>query len=85
MPRISHRLRTPVLDKRGYDAEVALSSPSHIEQRSCKTPELYRSVEEKINWCPVAPIVFRNEPFGENVEGLRRCWDKCYGSMSVFN
>jgi hypothetical protein len=30
----------------------------------------------------VAPTVFRNEPFGEIVEGLRRCWDKSYGSMS---
>ena len=34
---------------------------------------------------PVAPTFFRKKPFGEDVEGLRRCWDKSYGSMSVFN
>jgi hypothetical protein len=41
--------------------------------------------DQKFNSCLVVPTVFRNEPFGENVEGLRRCWDKSYGSMSVFN
>lgn len=27
---------------------------------------------------PVAPTFFRNEPFGENVEGLSHCGDKSY-------
>jgi hypothetical protein len=26
--------------------------------------------------CPVAPTLFRNEPFGENVERLSHCGDK---------
>jgi hypothetical protein len=33
---------------------------------------------------PVAPTIFRNEPFGENVEGLSHCGDQSYSSMSVF-
>src|SRR5438046_2374745 len=27
---------------------------------------------------PVAPTIFRNEPFGENVEGLSHCGDQSY-------
>jgi hypothetical protein len=27
---------------------------------------------------PVAPTIFRNEPFGENVEGLSHYWHKSY-------
>jgi hypothetical protein len=33
----------------------------------------------------VAPTILQKKPFGKNVEGLRRCWDKSYGSMSMFN
>ena len=29
---------------------------------------------------PVAPTFFRNEPFGENVEGLSYLWDESCGS-----
>jgi len=32
----------------------------------------------------VAPTIFRNEPFGENVEGLSHCGDKSCGSQIVF-
>jgi hypothetical protein len=36
---------------------------------------------------PFAPTLFRNEPFGEDedVEGLSRCGDESYNSVSVFN
>ena len=40
--------------------------------------------QKKFNSRPVAPTFFRNEPFGENVEGLFHCGNKSYGSMSVF-
>ena len=33
---------------------------------------------------PVAPIILRNEPFGEYVEGLFHCEDASYRSTSVF-
>jgi hypothetical protein len=33
---------------------------------------------------PVAPTFFRNEPFGENVEGLSYCGDKSCSSQIVF-
>jgi hypothetical protein len=33
---------------------------------------------------PVVPTFFRNEPFGENVEGLSHCGDESCGSQIVF-
>jgi hypothetical protein len=31
-----------------------------------------------------APAIFQKKPFGENIEGLSRCGDESYSSMSVF-
>jgi len=40
--------------------------------------------EKKFNSRLVAPTFFRNEPFGENVEGLSHCADGSCGSQIVF-
>jgi hypothetical protein len=37
-----------------------------------------QTCQKKFYWCPVAPTVFQNEPFGENVEGLSHLWDESY-------
>jgi len=34
-----------------------------------------RAAHKKFNWHPVAPTFPRNQPFGENVEGLYYCAD----------
>jgi hypothetical protein len=34
---------------------------------------------------PVAPTIFRNQPFGEYVEGLSHCVNKGYGSTNLFD
>jgi len=35
-----------------------------------------QAIQEKFNSRPVAPTIFQNEPFGENVEGLSYFVDK---------
>ena len=41
--------------------------------------------DKKFNSRPVAPTIFLEKPFGENVEGLSHCGDRSYSSTSVFN
>jgi hypothetical protein len=41
--------------------------------------------DKKFNSRLVAPTVFRNEPLGENVEGLSYYGDQSYNSKLVFN
>jgi hypothetical protein len=40
--------------------------------------------QKKFNSRLVASIFFRDEPFGEHVEGISHCGNKSYSSMSVF-
>jgi hypothetical protein len=40
--------------------------------------------EKEFNWCSVVPTVFRNEPFGKNVEGLSYCRDDSCITKIVF-
>jgi hypothetical protein len=57
---------------------------SHSDKELCRGEPL-NGVQEVGGSNPLAPIVFRNEPFGENVEGLSHCGDTRYSSMNVFN
>jgi len=41
--------------------------------------------EKKFNSRLVAPTVFSEKLFGVLAGELRRCWERSYGSMSVFN
>jgi len=41
--------------------------------------------EKKSNNRLLAPTFFRNEPFGENVEGLSHCGNQSYNSELVFD
>ncbi len=69
------------------DERACLSAPS------ANFPGKYRrspgfpspDADQKKFYCrPVAPTFFRNEPFGENVEGLSHCGDKGWGSRIMF-
>jgi hypothetical protein len=40
--------------------------------------------DKKFNSRPAVPTFFRNEPFGEHVEGLCHCGSKGCGSKFVF-
>jgi hypothetical protein len=41
-----------------------------------KTLDFSAPIDKKFDWCPVTPMIFQNNPFGENVEGLSYCGNK---------
>jgi hypothetical protein len=81
-------LRFP--DCRRAEAAEAISLTSGVKElgkgikAKSHDEELQRPGRERSGSNPVAPTFFRNEPFGEYVEGLFHCEDASYRSTSVF-
>lgn len=63
---------------RSRDAHVAVK---YSQEGSSPNPD---AGDKKFNSRPVAPIILRNEPFGDYAEGLFHCEDASYRSTSVF-
>src|SRR5262249_43764949 len=69
-----HNLQTP--------AGASASTPSMGHQVAMRG--LLNGVQAVAGSNPVPPIILRNKPFGEYVEGLFLCEDASYRSTSVF-